>query len=115
MFLFSLTCTARDSGISVEQCCLSHGECPILPEEVGVPFYIGVASVSVSLPWGGKWRPVGLLCVPNAIFLQPEATSRAAQSELTQLPLLGYASMGGGKVGRTNRFAYLGLCSLQWI
>ena len=55
LFLF-FTCSTGASGISVGQCHLGHGKCPILPEEVGVPFMTQWSWSQVTFPMNWKWR-----------------------------------------------------------
>lgn len=55
------------------------------------------------------------LWVPSAAFLQPEAASCAALSEVSWLHLLGSTEMGGGKVGGGGSLTSAALFLSQYV
>lgn len=113
-FLFSLTCTAGASETFVGQCCLSCGKHSVFP------FMPQLSWFQVTTPVDWKWRAVGLLCVPNTIFLLPEAVSTVAlvvPAAFTSLCCNGWGRFCRGDfvgVG-ASEFMYSQLCFLQWV
>lgn len=92
--LFSLTCTAEASRISIGQCHLCDGKRSVFPQRRASLLQPSCLSLRIPLPWIGK----GGLWI-SYVFLVPLSYSQELPrscSELTQLLLLGCTWIGGG-------------------